>query len=109
MKCGKAPGLDSIHAEMLQDDLDTAMSVLVALFRRIWDTNTIPCDWAKGLIIKVPKKGNLQNYDNWRGITLLSIPSKIFCRILLKRIDKVLREEQTGFREGRGCMDQIFS
>ena len=44
---------------------------------------------------------------------MLSVPSKIFCRILLKRInkaiDKVLREEQADFREGRGCMDQIFA
>ena len=41
------------------------------------------------------------------------MPSKIFCRILLKRIetviDSTLREEQAGFRRGRGCMDQIFA
>ena len=58
-------------------------------------------------------KADLGNCDNWRGITLLSVPSKIFCRILLKRIDKAidftLREEQAGFRRGRGCVDQIFT
>ncbi len=63
--------------------------------------------------MKLPKKGNLQEWDNWRGITLLSIPSKIFCRVLLKRIDQAidprLRQEQAGFRKGRGCMDQIFA
>ena len=44
---------------------------------------------------------------------LLSIPSKIFCKILLSRIeraiDAVLRDEQAGFRKGRGCTDQIFA
>ena len=54
-----------------------------------------------------------QNCDNWRGITLLSTPSKVFCRILLGRIDKALdsklREAQAGFRRGRGCVDQIFA
>ena len=38
---------------------------------------------------------------------------EIFCRIPLKRIDKAidstLREEQAGFRRGRGCVDQIFT
>ena len=50
---------------------------------------------------------------NWRGITLLSVPSKVFCKILLGRIDEVidnkLREEQAGFRRGRGCIDQNFA
>ena len=58
-------------------------------------------------------KGDLSNCDNWRGITLLSIPSKVFCRVLLRRIDCVLdlklRQEQAGFRKGRGCIDQIFA
>ena len=58
-------------------------------------------------------KGDLSNCDNWRGITLLSIPSKVFCRVLLKRIDCALdvklRQEQAGFRKGRGCIDQIFA
>jgi hypothetical protein len=59
---------------------------------------------------KASQEGDLQN---WRGITLLSIPSKIFCKILLSRIeraiDAVLRDEQAGFRKGRGCTDQIFA
>lgn len=44
---------------------------------------------------------------------MLSIPSKVICRILLGRIDSVvdrkLRQEQAGFRRGRGCTDQIFA
>ena len=113
MKSGKAPGVDSIHGEMLKADLSTATRVLTNLFDTIWDKETIPSDWGKGLIIKIPKKGNLQVCDNWRGITLLSIPSKVFCRILLGRIetaiDKKLRQEQAGFRKRRGCTDQIFA
>ena len=72
-KNGRAPGPDSIHAEMLQAELDISTTVLVDLFSYIWDTNTIPCDWTNGLIVKIPKKGNLQNCVNWRGITLLSL------------------------------------
>ena len=49
MKSGKAPGVDSIHAEMLKADLSTATRVLTNLFDTIWDKETIPSDWGKGL------------------------------------------------------------
>ena len=31
----------------------------------------------KGLITRLPKKGNLKKCKNWRGITLLSVVGKI--------------------------------
>ena len=44
-------------------------------------------------------------------ITLLSIPSKVFTRILLNRIkehvNQRLRKEQAGFRPNRSCIHQI--
>ena len=113
MKPGKAAGIDGIQAELLKADMGTATEELHSLFIDIWEENKIPADWSKGLIVKLSKKGDLGNCDNWRGITLLSIPSKVFCRILLNRIDeeldKTLRQEQAGFRKGRGCIDQIFA
>ena len=50
-------------------------------------------------------------YDNFRGITLLSIISKLFTRLLNNRLCKwaeeygVYVEAQGGFREGRGTTD----
>ena len=112
MKNGKAPGIDSLQAELFKADVSTTSRLLTDLFSKIWE-EVIPNDWTKGLIFTLPKKGDLGKCDNWRGITLLSVPSKIFCRILLKRIEKAidstLREEQAGFRRGRSCMDQIFA
>ena len=61
----------------------------------------------------IPKKGSLSNYNNWRGNTLLSVPSKIFCKVIIQRItqavDDILRNEQAGFCKGNGCGDQIFT
>ena len=62
MKNGKAANIHDIHAEMLNADLTTSTRVLTNLFKKI---QKIPEDWAKGLIAKHPKKGNLQNWDNW--------------------------------------------
>ena len=62
--------------------------------------------------LPLPKKGNLLDCSNWRGITLLPLASKVLSRILINRIqtgvDSTLRKEQAGFRRGRGTVDQIF-
>ena len=66
-----------------------------------------------GIIVPLPKKGNLSDCNNWQGITLLSVPGKVFACVVLERIQKAvdtnLRQEQAGFRPGRSCNDQIFT
>ena len=58
------------------------------------------------------KKGSLGDCNNWRGITLLSVPSKILCKIIVRRmtyaIEDALRKEKAGYRRECGCTDQIF-
>ena len=65
----------------------------------------------EGYLVKMPKKGDLSNCANYRGIMLLSIPGKVFYRILLDRmkdvIDPQLRDQQAGFHKDRSCIDQI--
>ena len=50
--------------------------------------------------------------SNYRTIALLSIPGKIFLKILLERmkgkVDRKMKESQYGFRSGRGTVDAIF-
>ena len=65
----------------------------------------MPQDWNIGNLIKLPKKGNLKEYKNYRGITLLSVDAKVINRILLTRllkaVDEKLREQRAGFRKDR--------
>ena len=53
---------------------------------KCWQTEAVPDEWQKGIIIKMPKKENLTKCGNWRGITLLSVPRKVFCVVLLGRL-----------------------
>ncbi|KAL0187117.1 hypothetical protein M9458_018787, partial [Cirrhinus mrigala] len=112
-KKSKAPGYDNLNAELFKADPDLAATILQPLFRTIWERKQVPDDWNKGIIVKIPKKGALSDCNNWRGITLLSVPSKILAKVIIQRIydavDKSLRNEQAGFRRGRGCIDQIFA
>ena len=85
--------------------------VLLDLCNQIWSKEQVPEGWKKGLLIKLPKKGDLSHCKNWRGIMLLNMASKVFCRVILERIktalDGKLREEQVAFRADRSCTDQI--
>ncbi len=57
-------------------------------------------------------RGKRKECNNYRGISLLSVPGKVYGRILNERMMKItdmnVGDEQGGFRKGRGCVDQIF-
>ena len=113
LKNGKSPGIDAISAEMLKCSENDAVKQLHLLFNSIWKDQCVPEDWKKSLIVKVPKKEDLTECDNYRGISLLSVSSKILCRVLIDRVksgvDEMIRQEQAGFRSGRGASEQIFA
>ena len=113
LRNNKAPGEDLITGEMLKATVQgMGVGKLHDLLNLIWEAEVYPEEWKYGTIIKLPKKGNLADCGNWRGITLLSVPGKILAMILLDRIyeaiDGRMREGQAGFRSGRSCAYQIF-
>ena len=77
-KNGKAAGLDNVVAELLKTDLDERTKELTKLFNKVKEEGVAPKSWNRGLIVKLPKKGDLRECTNWRGITLLPVISKIF-------------------------------
>ncbi|VDP86457.1 unnamed protein product [Schistosoma mattheei] len=111
IKSGKAAGPDNIPAEALKADVAVTAGILQILFSKIWDEEQVPTDWKEGHLIKTPKKGDLSNCNNYRGITLLLIPGKIFNRALLNRrkgsADAQLRDRQAGLRKDRSYTHQI--
>ena len=58
-------------------------------------------------------KGERIECKNYRGISLLNVFGKIYAGILVDRVHRVtgglIDEEQETFKEGRGCIDQIFT
>ena len=73
----------------------------------------VPVDWVIACMVPLYKgKGDMYECSNFRGISLLSVVGKVYCRVLINRIrdktENVIAEVQGGFRRGRGCTDQIF-
>ena len=113
LKKGKAADIDQINAELLKAKEHLTPTILTHILHKIWTTEEIPIFWSTRLVVKLPTKGDFTNCNNWRGIMLLSVISKILSRVILNRVfsktDPLLRKEQAGFRKGRSCADRIFT
>ena len=72
-------------------------------------------DWRKSVITPLFKKGDDKFPDNYRGISLLSVVSKVFTAVLNKRPyawaekDGKISKEQAGYRKGYSTIDHIFT
>jgi len=67
-KPGKASGVDEVGPELLPE---SGHGRLTRCCNRLWETERWPEMWKKGLIVKIFKKGDLRDCNNWRGVTLL--------------------------------------
>ena len=113
LKPGKSAGVDNILAELLQAGGETMIDALLNICNKIWQTGAWPTSWTQPLVITLPKKGNLQQCQNYRTISLISHASKVMMKILLNRLkpqaEQIIAEEQAGFRPGRSTTEQIFN
>ena len=95
----------------LKVSIDTTVETLYPLFARIWENEELPADWKEGHLIELPKKGDLSQCSDCRGINLLSVTGKVFNGVILERVkdtvDSQLWDRQAGFRKNRSCRDQM--
>ncbi|KAK3525692.1 hypothetical protein QTP70_005846 [Hemibagrus guttatus] len=110
---GKAPGVDEIRPEYLKSLDVVGLSWLTRLCNIAWRSGTVPLDWATGVVVPIFKKGDWRVCSNYRGITLLSLPGKVYSRVLERRVRPLveprIQEEQCGFRPSRGTLDQLHT
>ena len=113
LKKGKSAGIDNIPSELVQAGGDAMIDALHIICNKIWHSGEWPTQWTRSLIITLPKKGNLQRCQNYRTISLICHPSKVMLQVLLNRLkpqaEKIIAEEQAGFRAGRSTTEQIFN
>jgi hypothetical protein len=114
LKNGKAAGPDGITPELLKF-AETPISIaLHQLFVRVWASGKVPAEWKEGVIVPLYKgKGSHTVCSNYRPISLLSVPGKVFAHVLLARIRPLMmkhrRPQQSGFTSGRSTMDAILA
>jgi len=112
LKKNKSAGEDDIRGEMLQALNPDGVAKLHEIISQAWVQGQVPQDWRNATIVPIFKKGNKKQCSNYRGISLLSVPGKVYARVLLDRLklitDSLIDEAQAGFRTGRGVRDHLF-
>ncbi|KAK6745869.1 hypothetical protein RB195_012155 [Necator americanus] len=108
-----APGPDRIRPEHLKSLPPVLINTLARLFTRYLSECKVPKQWKTSKTVLLYKKGDPHDIGNYRPICLLSVIYKLFTRVILNRIEKVLDEgqpcEQAGFRKGFSTIDHIHT
>ncbi|CAF1088587.1 unnamed protein product, partial [Didymodactylos carnosus] len=105
-----APG---ISGRILKEDAFELTPVLTRLFNHSLSMETFPSQWKLGFVTVIFKQGDVHHPTNYRPITLLSAVSKIFERVIFKRVFTFLikaREispNQSGFLPSHSTITQL--
>ena len=101
MKTGKALGPDEIATETIEAVEEFGVDILYDLLNEIYNTGIIPEDMFKSIFIALPKKPGATECELHRTISLMTRPTKISLRIMMKKIRSKIRPEidvtQCGF------------
>ena len=115
LKNNKAAGPDMLINEFYKASIDICMPFLSRYFNFIFEKGLFPDAWTFSILQPIHKKGDINNPDNYRGISLLNVCSKVYSYILNQRINgwiednNILGEEQAGFRKNRSTIEHVFT
>ena len=115
LKSHKAFGPDGIPAEVIKHCVSVLAPVLSELVNLSFSKGRFPSCLGAAKVIPLHKNGDKTNMTNYWPISLLSVISKVFERVMYSRISEflerhqLLSKSQFGFRSKRSCIDAIAS
>ena len=117
MANAKAVGPDGLLAELLKLGLQQDRTSLLELHRfktLIWREGKVPQLWKDAVITVLHKKDDKTEYENYRGISLISHAGKVLLEVVAWRLRAyceakgLIPEEQCGFRPDRSTTNMMF-
>ncbi|XP_045479783.1 uncharacterized protein LOC123684536 [Harmonia axyridis] len=115
LKNKKSTGIDQVSVGILKAMVDVVAKPLADLINLSVNTGKFPSILKIASVIPVLKKNDPSNIANYRPISLLSVFSKVFEKIVYGRMISflnrfgVISDCQHGFREGRSTETAAFS
>ena len=115
IKLGKAAGPDEIIGEFFKYSSEYVVDFLVKLFNKLFDQGMYPEQWKESIIMPLFKKGDINDTNNYRGISLCNIASKLYSTVINMRLQKwieshnITGEHQAGFKAHYSTVDHIFT
>jgi len=112
LKSNTSCGVRGVPAELLKSGTERLYELLRQIFESCLNGDENPNDWKIGHISVIHKKGKMDEYENYRGITVFNIFSRVYGKItkhfLEQEYSQIKTAEQAGFRAGRSTIDHIF-
>jgi hypothetical protein len=110
----KASGPDGISPRILKELADELSPAMTLLFRCSLATGVVPADWRTANVTPVFKKGERYKPENYRPISLTSVPCKILEHIITSSVmsfaedNGIITEAQHGFRRQHSSESQLL-
>jgi len=112
LKNYKAPGTDSIPAELFRYGGNELVKHLHNIIKDIWQKEKMTKELNVSIICPIHKKGDIMECSNYRGVSLLNTAYKRLSNILFARTspfaENIIWNYQCGFRKNRSTTNQIF-
>ena len=114
LSTNKSSGIDNIVNEYFKHAAEILLEPLHTLFNKILNSGSFPTQWATGVVVPIHKKGDFDDPNNYRGITLISCFAKLFTSVLNKRLETWSKENdnssdaQFGFKANHSTIDAVF-
>ena len=110
----KSGGLNHISPNALKALSTEHKMILFGYVKKWWDDPNVDYDdWHNATLVPLPKKGDTSNPNNWRGVVLMEVTSKIVASIINTRLQVLLKKygtpSQFGGTPHTGCQDAVFS
>lgn len=108
---GKTPGPDGFPAEFYISFHKELSGLMSSVFNEGIEFNNMYQEFYEGTIKLLYKKGDENEINNWRQVTLMNIEYKILAKVLMNRLettlDKIINTEQTCAIKGRNMWDNL--
>ena len=110
-----SPGPDDHHPALLKNCAHTLAIPLAIIYRHCINEGSFPDSWKTATVIPIHKSGPTSLASNYRPISLLSVISKIFEKILHSYLSTWLNQNfpisdsQHGFRKGKSCLTNLLT
>ncbi len=86
LKIKNSEGYDRIPQRIIKDGIDILIAPITSLFKSIYENKQIPDQWKVAKVCPIFKKGLKNEISNYRPISNLCAMSKVFEKLILKRL-----------------------